>query len=185
MAVETLFPNGDDNGWPTGDWTDIDESIASADGAVMSTNTKNDVVIIDLDDSAITDADTVNTVTVKIRARSTGSGGRDSLGVDVSVGGAGLGEVDTDGLTGTFATYTLTNSLWDLDHTAAQMDAMQLTITSKQSGMAAAADWEIDAIDVDVDYTASATGRIMSSLAGPGGLAGAGGIAGKGGGLAG
>jgi len=158
MATEVLYPNGDDNGWPTGDWTDIDESIASADGAVMSTSTEPDTVIIDLDDSAITDADTVNTVTVDIRARSTGSGGRDRLVVDVDVGGGGLGSVNGDNMTGSFATYTFTNAAWDLDHTAAQMDAMQLIITSSQSGMAASADWEIDAIDVTIDYTASGGG---------------------------
>jgi len=158
MTIETLFPNGDDNGWPTGDWTDIDESIASADGNNLETSIDDDVVVIDLDDSAIVDGDTVNTVTVKIRAKDTGSGGKNQIEVDVDVGGGGLGAIKSASLSNSYATFTFTNALWDLDHTAAQMDAMQLIIRADQTGMGTAADWQIDAIDVEIDYTPAGGG---------------------------
>jgi len=158
MTIENLFPNGDDNGWPTGDWTDIEESIASADGATMETNIDDDVVVIDLDDSAIVDGDTVNTVTIKIRAKDTGAGGKNQLDVDIDVGGGGLGSIKGGNMTNSFATYTFTNAAWDLDHTASQMDAMQLIIRADQTGMAESADWIIDAIDVDIDYTLAGGG---------------------------
>ena len=159
MAVETLFPSGDDNGWPTGDWTDIDEGIAAADAAILGATTDPDVVLIDLDDSAIADADTVNSVTVKIRAKDTGSGGKNFLDVDLFIGGVGQGVVRTAALGNSYATFTLTDAVnWDVDWTAAQLDGMQLQITSIQTGKAVSATWEIDAIDVDVDYTPAVGG---------------------------
>ncbi len=41
MTIETLFPNGDDAGWPSGGFADIDESIAAADGLIYTTTIKN------------------------------------------------------------------------------------------------------------------------------------------------
>jgi len=185
MTVETLFPNGDDGGWPTGGFANIDEGIASADGLTYETSIDNDVTVIDLDDSAIADADTVNSVTVKIRAKDTGSGGKNSLIVDLLIGGVGQGPITSGVLNNAYGTYTFVDAVnWDQDWTAAQLDGMQLEITANQTGKGEAADWQIDAIDVDIDYTAAPSGRIMSSLVGGGGLAGPGGMAGEGGGLA-
>ena len=158
MATETRFPSGDDNGWPTGDWTNIDESIAAADAATLETNIDDDVVVIDIGDFAITDADTVTGVQIDIRAKDTGAGGKNSLSVNLDVGGGGLGAVTGANMTNTYATFTFTNALWDLDHSAAELDAMQLIIRANQTGMATAADWQIDAIDVIVTFTPAAGG---------------------------
>ena len=159
MALDTLLPNGDDSGWPTGAFTDIDEGIASADAAVMSTTIDDDVLIVDLTATTITDADTVNSVTVKIHGRSTGSGGKDTFTVDFQIGGVDQGGPQVTGdLTGSHATYTLTDAAWDSDWTAAQLNGATLKIQATQTGKATAATWEIDAIDVDVDYTPAAAG---------------------------
>ena len=160
MALDTLLPNGDDSGWPTGAFTDIDEGIASADAAVMSTTIDDDVLIVDLTATTITDADTVNSVTVKIHGRSTGSGGKDTFTVDFQIGGVDQGgpQVTAD-LTGSHATYTLTDAAWDSDWTAAQLNGATLKIQATQTGKPTAATWEIDAIDVDVDYTVPPSGH--------------------------
>ena len=47
MATELRFPSGDDGGWPTGDFLNIDEGIASADAATLETSIDDDVVVID------------------------------------------------------------------------------------------------------------------------------------------
>ena len=157
MAIKVLYPNGDDNGWPTGDYLNIDESIASADGLTYATNVDNDTTVVDLDAAGLLDADTINSVTVKIRARDNGAGGNNNLEVDLLIGGVGQGAVLMGvNLTATFTTYTFTDAAWDIDWTSAQLDGMQLSIRSNQTGKGQGADWIIDAIDVDVDYTASA-----------------------------
>jgi len=159
MTIETLVPNGDDGGWPTGSYLDVDEGIASVDGVFLETNTDPDVVILDLSASAIVDGDTVNSVTVKIHAKDGAGGGTNSIDVDLLIGGTGQGQVGTGTLTGTLTTYTLTeNTLWDLDWTAAELAGMQLEVTSAQSGKGYAATWSIDAIEVEIDYTAAAGG---------------------------
>jgi hypothetical protein len=160
MALDTLLPNGDDSGWPTGAFTDIDEGIASADAAVMFTTIDDDVLIVDLTATTITDADTVNSVTVKIHGRSTGSGGKDTFTVDFQIGGVDQGgpQVTAD-LAGSHATYTLTDAAWDSDWTAAQLNGATLKIQATQTGKPTAATWEIDAIDVEVDYTVPPSGH--------------------------
>ena len=160
MALDTLLPNGDDSGWPTGAFADIDEGIASADAAVMSTTIDDNVLIVDLTTTTITDADTVNSVTVKVHGRSTGSGGKDTFTVDFQIGGVDQGgpQVTAD-LTGSHATYTLTDAAWDSDWTAAQLNGATLKIQATQTGKPTAATWEIDAIDVDVDYTVPPSGH--------------------------
>ncbi len=160
MAVDKLLPNGDDSGWPTGAFTDIDEGIASADAAVMSTTIDDDVLIVDLTATTITDADTVNSVTVKIHGRSTGSGGKVTFTVDFQIGCVDQGgpQVTAD-LTGSHATYTLTDAAWDSDWTAAQLNGATLKIQATQTGKPTAATWEVDAIDVEVDYTVPPSGH--------------------------
>lgn len=166
MATETLVPSGDDNGWPTGNWDNIEETIASADGLTLETNIDDDVVRIDLTDSAITDGDTVNSVTVNIRAKDTGSGGKNSLAVDLVIGGTGQGEVVGGVMNNSYATYTFTDAVnWDVDWTAAQLDGMQLDVRADQTGKAETADWQIDAIDVIIDYTAASSGGLFMKQA--------------------
>ena len=159
MTVETLLPSGDDNGWPTNDWTDIDNTIATPSGTALETTVDDDVVLIDLTNSVIVDGDTVNSVTVKIRAKDTSVSLKDSLVVDLFIGGAGQGQITSDVLVSTYATYTLVDATnWDIDWTAAQLDGMQLEITANQIGKGESATWHIDEIEVDIDYTAAAGG---------------------------
>jgi hypothetical protein len=166
MAVETLLPNSDDLGWPTGTFADIDEGIASADAAVMSTTIDNDVLVVDLGATAIADADTVNTVTIKVHGRSTGSGGKDSFIIEWLIGGVAQGGAFTTAvLTGSHATYSATDAGWNSDWTQAQLNGAQVQITANQTGKATAATWEIDAIDVDIDYTLATAGSPVGSLA--------------------
>ncbi len=155
MTVDILYPNADDSGWEAGTWDDCNNTIASPSGTPLETSIDNDVVVIDLTSTVIVDSDTVNSVTVKIRAKDTGPGGKNTIEFDVDVGGGGLGTALTPNLTGTYANYDLTNILWDVDHTAAQLNAMQLLVRANQTGMGETADWQIDELEVHVDYTAS------------------------------
>lgn len=166
MPIFARFPSGDDGGWPTGTWEDIDESIASADGAVLSTNTGDDVVIIDVGDFDIDDADTVDLVFLNVRARDTGSGGKNKIAIDLDFGGGGILEVvPADNLTNSFVTYLYGDALWNVDWTAAQMNNLQLIIRAGQTGMPTAADWEIDAIDIEALITLAGGSQVLLQMA--------------------
>jgi len=159
VATEKLNINGDDNGWPTGDFTDVDEAVASADGAVMATTTENDLIIFDLDASVIEDADTVTAVDMVIRGREgAGAAGTNSFRVTLLIGGAGQGAVNSATLTTSFQNLSLSAAGWDVDWTAAQMDGMQVQVEARQVGMAASGIWEIDCLDVDIVFTEGAGG---------------------------
>lgn len=158
MAIDTLLPNGV-AGWPTGVVGNIDNTIASASGTFYETSIDDDVATIDLSATTIVDADTVNSVTVKVHARTTGASGKDAITVDVLIGGTPqASQAMTGFLTGSSATYTYTNVLWDSDWTAAQIAGMQLTVQAVQTGKATAADWQVDEIEVDIDYTEASSG---------------------------
>jgi len=164
MATETLVPNGDDGGWPTGGFADIDEDFGSPDAATMETSIDDDVVVLDLSPSAIVDGDTVTGISIDIRAKDTGAGGKNQVEIDVDVGGGGLGSVKSGNLTNTFANYNFVNAAWDLDHSAAEMDAMQLIVKADQTGMGTAADWIIDTLRVIATFTPAAGGPPRVSL---------------------
>lgn len=161
MATEKLLPDGDDNGWPTGDVVDVDEGIASADGAFMATTIDDDVVIFDLGPSAIVDVDTVTGITIVIRALSTGSGGKDKLAVALRIDGTDRAQVSTPNLSGSFVDYTLNDADWNQDWTAAQMDGAQVRVRADQTGMGTAATWEVDCFDVDVVFTPGNGGTLF------------------------
>ncbi len=61
MATEKLYPNGWDSGWPLGLLSNIDEPLNNPDGQTIATSSSNDDVTLDLDNTAITDLDTVTT----------------------------------------------------------------------------------------------------------------------------
>lgn len=162
MATDTLYPNGDDGGWPTGSYLDIDESTGSPDAAVLSTTVDDDIVIIDLDATAVSDADTVTSVDIVIRGRSTGASGKDTFTVDLLIGGTPQGTTYvTPALSGSHANYTATGTTqtWTTDWTQTQLNGMQVQVQATQTGKGTAATWEVDAIDVVVNYTAASTGH--------------------------
>jgi hypothetical protein len=147
MAFERLLPNVDDGGWVTGTFDDINQGVNQpTDGNVMATVVKGDAVVLGFTASAVVDADVVTQVGFRVRARTTGSG-TDTLGI------AYLGtEVATDQLTSTFTDYFLTSGSWNVDRTAAQMDATQIIMWARQQGMPTAVGHEIAELEMLVTY---------------------------------
>lgn len=157
MATESLLPNGDDSGWASGSFADVDELVSSPDdGNFIQTavNGKGEIMIFDLSASGIEDADTVTRVEVNIRGRFA-SGGPGTLNLALLIGGAAQGgDVLSNALTSSFADTTLMNqSQWNGDWTAAQMDGAQIRVTSGQSGMPVDTQYEVSALDVVVTFT--------------------------------
>ena len=156
MATEYLVPNGNDGGWDVSTHTNIDNGILGGtpdDGAeVNELTTENAALLLDLADSAITDADTVTQVEIRVRARSAGAG-NDRVGVELFIGGTGQGATNSGSLTASFVTYVITNAAWDVDWTAAQLDGAQVQLTSVQSGMPATVGHRVSEVEVDITYT--------------------------------
>ena len=135
--IEKLYPNGDDSGWTTGSYADINEGTDSPnDGDMISTaaNGEGEVINIDLTDSAITDSDTVTNVTIKVRSKESLPIGH--VAVDLLIGGVVQGAQQDCGSQVAFATDILNDTGWNVDWTAAQLAGMQVRLTSVQSGEA-------------------------------------------------
>jgi len=170
LATEFLVPNGDDGGWDAGGWADVDNGgIApsspgggptdSALVTISGTSKEGITMDFDLTPSAVVDGDTVTEVDVHIRAQNNGGGGSDEVAVDLLIGGIPVGSQYLTGtLTGSFANYTAngTTQSWTVDWSEAQMDGMQVRITSSQAGMPAALATEVSEIEVVVSYTETA-----------------------------
>lgn len=155
MSTETLVPNADDSGWPTGAFSDIDEDFATPDGAVMRTTDAelDDILILDFGDSSVVDADTVTNITVDLRALCSGTGGKDDYQVEVLIGGSPIGTAVLHTSVGqSFVTLSSNDTGWNADRTAAEMDGLQVRITSQQRAMAAAGNWDIDTVRVVVTF---------------------------------
>ena len=161
MAIETLVPNGDDAAWDSGGWDDINEGVPGDDDTTkVVETTKSITMIFDLVNSALEDADTINSVTIDARLRCDLASGDSVFRFDLLIGGTPQGFTDQVP-TSSWATYTgITNAAWDSDWTAAELDGMQISITSRQTGMPTADLWEVTALDVVIDYTAAAGGQL-------------------------
>jgi len=169
MSEESLLPNGDDGGWTTGGWADIDELVSSptdSDFIQTAANGEGEVILFDLVDSGLLDSDIISSVEVNVRARLVNSGVQGRIDLALYIGGASQnsGAPSTAALTTSFANYTLiTDAGWDADWTAAQLDGMQVELTAAQAGKAVPQQFEVSAVDVVVTYTAgpiTATGTI-------------------------
>ena len=161
MATITLVPDSDDSGWEAGTFADIDNLIATPSGTFLETSVDDDVVVLTFtNQSTIVDADTVNTVTARFLARDTGAGGKNSLNANLSA----LGAATTAVLVNTDTTVTLSPAAWNIDHTAAAIDAFTLTVRANQVGKGTAADWRINECELVIDYTASASGPTIPLL---------------------
>jgi hypothetical protein len=161
MATETLIINAIDSAFsdPNGAVTDIDEAVADADGSSYGTTTENDVADFGLTTpTLIEDADTVNSVTITVRAKKGGTASNERFNVDLLIGGAVQGTQATTGnLTTSFANYTGINDTgWNSDWTLAQLTGMQVRLTAVQLGMAGTQVTDLDCIDVIVDFTEAA-----------------------------
>lgn len=167
-SPETLVPDGDDSGWPTGAFGDIDEAIGSPDAAVMSTTDAElpDVLILDIAPSEVVDGDTVTNITINCRARVTGTGGKDDLTFDLLIGGVAQGTAVTHASVGsTYSTLVSNDTGWNVDRSETDMDGMQVRVTSGQRGMGSAATYEIDALEVVTTYTAGSAITPITGLA--------------------
>ncbi len=162
MAEESLLPNGDDAGWTTGGWDDINELVSAAnDSDFIQTATDGEGEVIDLDlvDSALADADTITSVEVNLRAIRDTAGVGGFLTVALLIGGASQGNAVTTALTESFADYLLLNNVgWDSDWTAAELDGMQIRVTASQSGKAVPVQMSVSALDVLITYTPASAG---------------------------
>lgn len=160
MALDVFSPNGDDGGWPSGDFNDVIDS----GGGFMSTTVDNDVVVFDTESLSgpggrITDRDICRSVTLFARARDLGVGGNNRLAIDIDVGGGGLGEtLASDDLTTSFLIYVFVNVLWDnIDYTETQLGNLQMIVRANQSGMPTSATWELDWLFMGVFFSPHGT----------------------------
>jgi hypothetical protein len=163
VANEKLNFNTYDSGWTSGAIGDVDEAVASADGAVISTTIKNDTALMGLTASVVEDADTVTAIDIVVRARTTGSG-VDSLGVELLIGGVVQGVRQDILLTASFQNLTFSDANWDTDRTAAEMDGAEVRLHARQGGMPVDAGHEVDCGDIDVVFT-EAGGQSASGAA--------------------
>jgi hypothetical protein len=154
MATEILNINGWDSGWPTGAVANVDEAIAAADGSVVECATEGDIVVFDLTNTGLTDADTITQLDITFRARETSAAsGDNSIDVEFLVGAAVQGNAQNVVLTTDFQDFSLSTDAWDTDWTQAQLDGAQVRCTSVQTGMPSAGGWQVDCLDVVVTYT--------------------------------
>jgi len=156
VATEKLNPNGWNNGWPGGFVTNVDEPIASADGSTVSTFIINDTVRFDLDTTVIDDNDTVTGIDITIRASFQELDGFSTGGLSVAlfIGGSSQGAEATGNLSSSHSNVVLSNAGWDADWTTAQLNGAQVRVVATGSGTSIPI-WQIDAIDVDITYTAN------------------------------
>ena len=153
MAIETLLPNADDSGWPSGTFEDINNGIATPSGTPMTTTVTDDVLLISFADAVIIkDGDIVNSVTVKILGRTNGSGNDMHL-VDLLISSVGQGSVTGASLGGTDALEDFTNAAWDADHSVADINSFQVQVTANQQGMPATVGHEIEEMAIEIDFT--------------------------------
>lgn len=156
MTIEVLVPDSDDSGWTGGGtFADIDNGISTPSGValVASVSGGEETVLLGIVDSVVVDGDTVATVTLKARARTT-SAQNDSLRVQLRIGGTLQGSAVDITLGGSYATLSFNDVDWNSDWTAAELDGMTWDITSRQAGMPGNRGHEVDEIEVEIDYTA-------------------------------
>lgn len=137
-----------DSGWPSGFAGNVDEPSASADGQTVSTTINNDVVVFSLDDvtGTIIVLDDVLSVNMVLRAWHDGTTAE--LLVELLIDGSSVGST-TQALSTTAANYQLVVAAWDGDWSIAQLNGMQVRVTTTTLSGGAA---YIDTIDVVVEY---------------------------------
>ena len=163
-SPETLVPDADDSGWPTGTFANLDEGVPGDEVAIMSSTDAEapDVLILDLSASEVVDGDTVTNITINMWARVTGTGGKDDLIVYLLIGGVAQGTSVTHTSVGTsYSTLVSNDTGWNVDRTAAEMDGAQVQISTAQRGKGVAATYEVDSVDVVVTFTGGAGQSIV------------------------
>jgi hypothetical protein len=165
MATDNLFPNGDaaanwDSSTGATHWDEVNEPIASADDATwIQTNTEGDVDTFDLTPTVVTDDATVTQVDVSFRYLSSGAAAGNNIDVDFLIGGSPQGSTVRTLLTNDAAWHdvTVNDTGWNSDWTEAQLNGAQVSFTSIQTGMPAALDFFISAVEVIITFTPGVT----------------------------
>jgi len=140
----------------------IDEPWGSFDGSGMQYQSFESGLVaavsvrLGMEDTAIRDIDTVNSVTIKVRAYSLNFASADDEEVRVTlwIDGNSIGVAPTQLLSGVanFQNMSFTLGAWDQDWTQAQLDSMQVNVSIRGDRFNS---WScfIDTVSVDVDYT--------------------------------
>lgn len=160
MATETLLPNGDAaNGWAVGTFADVNQGVDTPnDTLVMSDNTtEGKVVTYNMGDSIIVDADIVTNVTIRTRALR-GSNAGDSIGLDLLIGGVPQGAQVNRVLTTAHDDVDSNDAGWNVDWSAAQMDGIQVRMTTLQTGMPGVVDITVSEVEIVATFTPDAGG---------------------------
>jgi len=175
MAEERLLPNGDDAGWTSGGWADVDEGIASFDDdttKVVSGTTATPVAegaTLNLDFApriTVVDADTVTRVAFDIRATSDLISTGSDLTAQLVIGGTPQGAAVALGLTASWATFSDVNDVgWNSDWTEAQLNGAQVRFITTQSGKPTSDVWEVSTVDLVITYTPAAGGGLSIPVA--------------------
>jgi hypothetical protein len=170
MAVDYLYPNGNDGGWDTSNHANCNEGLnpgpgldgdddGPVDGTFIRETTEAIALNLDLSSTAVTDADTVTQVRIFVRATLNSSDPDNNILVDWVIGGTAQGtQQETGHLTGSFVTYTTSDVGWNSDWTAAQLNGAQVRLTTEQGGMPAAYECDVSEVEVEVTYTPSGAG---------------------------
>lgn len=175
MAIERLLPNGDDAGWTSGGWADVDEGIASTDddttkvvsGTTATPVAEGSTLNLDFAATALSDSDTITRVAFDIRATTDDvSSGKTDLTVQLIIGGAAQGAAVNLDLTSGWATFSDVNDIgWNSDWTEAQLNGAQVRLITAQAGMATDDVWEVSTVDMVVTYTAGGGGGSIAPIA--------------------
>jgi hypothetical protein len=152
-----VAPDGDNStgSWSsTPLWSKVDEDIDSPDGTVISSpnnpsSPSNDVVF---DVTCPSDVDTVTAANLRVRARKAGGGRDESFAVSWSATAAT--NFNTGVLTTGLANYASGNKT-GLSISKSSCDASTITIAPTTSGGGPATSSEIDAVNLDLTYTAA------------------------------
>jgi hypothetical protein len=175
MAIEYWYPNGNDGGWVVSTHTLCDDGLNPGPGLDEDSSGPDDTsfitadadnAVLDLDTgpqggaSDIADADTVTQVRIFVRATLNASDPDNNIQVALLIGGTSqnVGSPETGHLTGSFVTYTLTDSGWDSDWSASQLAGMQVRLTIEQGGMPSPVDVDVSEVEVEVTYTEAPAG---------------------------
>ena len=158
MAEETLLPSADSvNNWDAGTFADVNQGVDTPnDGLTMSDiSIEGEIVTFDMDNSALSDGDTITNVTIRTRAQR-GSNNGDSLGIDLLIGGSVQGS-QVNRTLGTSLDDINSNDVgWNTDWTAAQLDGLQVRLTTLQTGMPGTVDITVSEVEVLITYTPDA-----------------------------
>ena len=151
MPIQQLFPTSSNQ-----------SGVNADDGTDWSATTEGSVVAADFTDTpsswGFTSGSTLNALDIYlVDARYTG-GGNNSYEVTLrnNTSGTIIGTASiAQSITTTATTYTISDVAWDSITEQDLIDGLEVTVVCAQSGMPSSATWLLDAIRIDIDYTAA------------------------------